>query len=545
MLLGSPALAAAPADGASKKSDNKDPKAAPPKNAVAPTPAKAPPQPAKSDAKASAEVQLAPLTSKPAQPPAPPPPPPVEAKAVPGPAPVGGPAQAPGLVQTASAPSSLNYRLDAREEYQLRYIPDVPLAGGGSAGSASDQYFRLGLDGSADYQRGRYNALVSADLWLNVARTAAVGTDGAYALSSLHDSVHPATFAVYQLAADYQGSGVLRTVRAGRQLAENGRPVTFDGVYALLRPAAKLNVFAFGGRTEHFYEPRELKDTPLFENWIASVGANYRLSPDLKLEADYRYLQEAVLTNDGSYSPVVDHNYGLSVSWRYQQMLSARAFVRGLTDKLAEVGLLGKFFHEPTNAGVDLSLRAQPTTLSELDELDNPFFATLGQSLPHAKWRLDAYKSAPMEALNVDLHLGYEGRRLLSGEEGPFNRNLGRAYLLASVNNLRAVKGLSVSASLDRIGAEANPFVGEGSWSINGSAAYAVDKLRAEAGVQYYRYYYQYFADANVVEMPNARVVYADARYRVLDGLSIRGRYSAEISDRVLHTLTVGLIQAY
>ncbi len=466
--------------------------------------------------------------------------------------------------------SPVSYHLGARQDYQLWATPnnvdcsDNYESGlGCPTGTASEQYLHLGVDGNFSYRDGRFNGLVSGDLWWNLHETPPFGTPGNYELATIHDGSSPLWYAVYELYGGYEGTGVLRRARVGRQVAEHGRPMTFDGAYGLIQPVPRLNIFAFGGRTEHFFEA--VQNQPIFEDWVGSAGASYRVLPNLRFELDYRLMRETVLQNNGpsgdqNPSPVLANTLGLKAEWHHGQMLWVKAYARGVSspqssvttfsgqqtvggNKLSEVALIAKYFHEKSNAGVDLFLHAQPAVLDELDELDNPFFATLGTSLPHAKWRLEAFKSFAAKTFACDAYLGYEGWHLLRAQdhETAFNHNLMKVYLMASLDKLRAIKGLSFTASIDRTWASNGAL-----WSLDGAVAYELKTLRAEIGTQYYRYSYQYLFDTaqNVQEIAGTRVVYAEASYKITGWLSVRGRYSLEIADRTFHSLSIGLAQS-
>jgi hypothetical protein len=182
----------------------------------------------------------------------------------------------------------------------------------------------------------------------------------------------------------------------------------------------------------------------------------------------------------------------------------------------------------------------QPATLTELDELENPFFLTLGPSLPHARWRLDASRVFTRPTGAFEAHLGWTGRQLLHDVETAFNRNTGRVYLLGAARDV-GVRGLSAQVSLERLTDTVIPFVGRGLFTVNASAAYLTGPLSAEAGVQYYRYQYVYYRD--VEELADVRVVFGAVRLK-LRWLSVRAAYQLELFDRARNTFTVSLAES-
>ena len=181
-------------------------------------------------------------------------------------------------------------------------------------------------------------------------------------------------------------------------------------------------------------------------------------------------------------------------------------------------------------------------TLGLLDELDNPFYLTLGPSLPHARWRLDASRVFALARGAVEVHLGWTGRALLRDAETAFNHTSNRLYLSGGVRDV-GLPGLSAQVSLERLTNTAVPFVGKGLFTVNAAAAYERALVRGEVGVQYYQYQYTYFRD--VEELANVRVVFAELRVKPLPWLSVRALYQLELFDRTRHTFTFSLAQVY
>ena len=62
-------------------------------------------------------------------------------------------------------------------------------------------------------------------------------------------------------------------------------------------------------------------------------------------------------------------------------------------------------------------------------------------------------------------------------------------------------------------------------------------------GTAYYRYQYVYYQSPE--ELADVREFYGDVKVNVLHWLAVRARYSYQIFDRNLHTVTVSLVEAY
>lgn len=426
---------------------------------------------------------------------------------------------------TASPLPLVEVQAGAREEYRFRTT---------AAPDQAAQDLRLSLDVSGADRSGHFLGTATLGLFWNVRRDIEPGTTDA--MGTVFDGRQP-FFDVYQLSAEYRGAALLREARVGRQTAEHGRPATFDGASLLLRPVPALSLFAFGGRSAHFFEV----GAHPWDDWMASVGAGYRPFSTLRVEVDYRLLLEVAQDRTLASTPVVAHSWGLSAWWRAHEAVWARLTLRGLDQKFAEASVSAHAFFAGPGLGVDGRVRLQPVTLSELDEQDNPFFLTLGPSLPHVRWSLDLSRVFPLTRGSWEAHLGWNGRQLLGGAESAFNRNSNRVFVMGAVRDV-GLTGLTVQLSLERLTDSAIPLVGQGIFTVNGSAAYQRDRVRGELGAQYYRYQYDYYRD--VEELADVRVVFAEVRVKLLSWLSVRGRYQLELFDRTRHTFSVSLAQA-
>jgi len=418
--------------------------------------------------------------------------------------------------------------VNAAEEYRFRSSDDP---------SESDHWGRISLDLDADSPHDTFAARGSAGLWLRFNDLPAAGAN--YGLASERND-NP-WLDVYQLAADWRPNGVFQLLRVGRQEAEHGLPGTFDGLSATLHPIPMLRIFAFGGRTVHFFEI----DQGVFENWIASAGVELK-GENFKIEADYRFLKDDVASgstdpNDPSAlgkSTQTNHSYGLSGWYRYGDWLNARVTVRGLDSSVSLLGAALRVQWLEQQLGLDAKIDVQPVELGELNEFDNPYFLTLGTSSPHLKVHADAYKGFSGGAGEYAIHLGGDVRQLINADESPFNRNLLRGYLMVTAAKIGGT-GLfaSLTGEIDQVPD------GKGLATIGGALGWDQKPVRVELGSAYQRWQYVYFQSPQ--EIADEREFYGDVKVRVLSWLAIRARYSYEIFDRRLHTVTVSLTEAY
>ena len=456
----------------------------------------------------------------------------------------------PGVDPSAPPVSRPSYSFFTGEEFRERRssLPDE-----------NDALARLTIDASGASGDDKLSANLGLGLWWEV--------DGQPPADSVNsfDSIHgtpgsPFWLDVYRLNIEYKPDGLLRLLRVGRQDAEHGRPATFDGADAEFNVAPRVQLFAFGGRTVHFFEI----DPKIFEDWIGSAGANIRVNDDIKLELDYRILRDSVPTQADvsvfapgpvlgvgqlpqtlGVGPVVqtlftDNTYGGTLQFRHGGWALGRIWARWIGNAWESVGGAGRIQTADAQAGIEAKLDIQPVTLDELNEFDNAYFLTLGQSLPHLKATLDAWKAFETGSGIFSAHLGGDVRQLLSGTEGLFNHNLVRAYLLATASKILGSNFYaSVTGEFDRDGFNAP----DGTLTASANLGWSNQCLKFEGGTYFQRWRYVYYEQPE--EFANVRGYYADASYRLNRKYTFRGRYSYEIFDRILQTFTVSLSQAF
>lgn len=447
-------------------------------------------------------------------------------------------------LQAAAEPSAWSYHFDALEEYRYRHATERGAVGAGELAlpalpSEDDHDVRLLLQGDVRDPEDAFSANLSLALWADADGVPAAGLPRE--LVSMYDANQRVWFDVYTLQAQYRTDGVLAVVRGGRQSAEHGPSIVFDGAHVQLRAVGKmLEFFAFGGRTVHFFET----GADLFEDWLGSGGVVVRPFRDLRFELDYRFQREDVSgIAEGAREAVTDHGYGLTAWYRPLHWLSLKAEVRGIADQIAQAGGVASFDFDRHEVGVTLSADAQPATLRSLAERSDPYFAILGESLPHVRARAEIWKAFTTDVGVYAVHLGWNGRFLTKDDPTRFNREYGRAYLLATANDI-GVRGPFASLVVEYHYSHADDFGADGLFAVGGSVGWDRDPIRAEVGTYYERFKYDYFND--VEEVTDVRSLLADVRYRPLDWLSVRARYALEMrSDRDVHTVSLILGQSF
>lgn len=429
-----------------------------------------------------------------------------------------------------------------REEWRGRF------ASSSGGPSESDHTARLFIDADASSPAESVALHGSMGLWWRFAKSCA-GEDGrCLGLSTPRDDFW---LDVYTLSLEWRPGGVVGSLAAGRLTTEHGPAGTYDGLSLSLKPTHETEVFVFGGRAVHFFAV----DEQVFDNWMASVGAGVRGSW-WKLEADYRLLREEVATapadssqggkldEDGGATKreVVDHSYGLSAAFRYSDWFNARVQVRGIDDRFQTLGAALHLEYVPLELGLDAKVDVQPSTLGELNPFDSPYFLTLGESRPHLKARVDLFKNFTTRIGHYGIHLGGDARALLNAEESPFNRNLLRAYLVLSAGKIGGT-GLFLSAvgEMDRA-RDPDTTRLETRWAAGGALGWDQKPVKAEVGTNYYAWRYVYYQSPE--ERADVREFYGDVKVNVVDWLALRARYSYEVFDRTVHTVTVSISEA-
>jgi len=421
--------------------------------------------------------------------------------------------------------------LGAREDFRLRTSSD---AADGSAGE-HDQDLIFGLDGALRSPAGSVSAVLDASVWLDLAGTQPNPTS----LTSLRDGRRNPWVQLFDAYGQYESEGAMRLLRVGHQVAEHGVPVPFDGAYAVVRAGSpRLDLYVLGGRAAYFYAV----DANLFDDWLGSAGLVARPLDDLKLELDYR-LETQVLSLDGG--PRTRHSdsiYGGSATYRLSDTSRVKLTARAVDTKLSTAALAVSLVSAPGDLGLDLRAAVQPTELDTFTESSNPYFLTLGPSLAHWRGRADAWKSLSFEPVRLEAHVGYEARQQLEGDARPFNPNTARVYALASIDRLSVLPGVVLTVTADRIATKAT-LQGQGEWAVGGSVGWAGERLRAEVGTAFYAYRYDYYR--TLEQLSDVRTYYADLRGRLFDWLAVRARYTLEVFDRRLQTVSVGVSESF
>ena len=129
------------------------------------------------------------------------------------------------------------------------------------------------------------------------------------------------------------------------------------------------------------------------------------------------------------------------------------------------------------------------------------------------------------------------------GEDSPFNRSFGKAYLLFDVHDL-GIKGLYANLAAEgHYDYNDGKLLGDWILAVAGAAGYEGHGVKAEAGTYYQRFKYQYYLDVNETE--DVRTVYASLAWKLVDWLTVKAKYELEWTDRYVHTVTATVLQSF
>lgn len=427
----------------------------------------------------------------------------------------------------------------ASEEYRFRRANNLVLGDNlETPDSENDQDLKLFLAGNLWESTDRFNADFAMSVWYDLDGGPEIGEPTSF--GSVDDYRAPQAwhtyFDVYSLNAEYSPQHLPLVIRGGRQTPEIGRALTFDGLSVMWQPRTpSVNLALMGGRSVHFFE---LNDN-YFEDWMASAAAVIRFAPSFRLEMDYLFTSEI---NEAQHH-FVGHDTGLSAHYRFRDFFYIKAHVRSLNGDLSRAGGRAKLDWEKIGFGLEAGVDSQPTTLREINEADDPYFAILGESLPYIRSSAAVWKDFATKAGTYGLRVGWNERRLLREESTPFNRNFGRAFVELHAFDIGTRGPFLTAVAEYHYALKDGDQNSEALISAGGSAGYKRDKINVLIGSNFFRYKYEYYVE--VEERNNVRSYFGEASYKILSWLSARVRYEFERFDRDLHTLTIQLTQTY
>jgi hypothetical protein len=357
--------------------------------------------------------------------------------------------------------------------------------------------------------------------------------DRADAFQGVHDS-RPWHLMLSTLEVAYRDNGWLRRAAAGRLVIGEGTPVTLDGAVLSVAPLGALapgvlfglegsELFAFAGAPVYFFVRGE---QPL-RRAIFSGGTTLRVLRMAALTLDYRGVV------DGTRDPELAHDYGARLFVGLVDA-SGEIYARGLDRELARVGAKARVGWEPWRLFASAALNWQPVELDRVSDLGDPYFAVLGPSYPHVAGSVELSKGQGVVLADALLRVGWQGRLVRALHEGPLNRSYGRVFV--SVDLVDVVTTGPFVSTIASIHHTRDPF-GDRWLALGGAAGWRASWLQLDVGTDYQQFKYTYFRDVDEIE--DVRTVYAGCGVRIFGSLFVRGDYTLEIFDRVVHTARV------
>lgn len=402
----------------------------------------------------------------------------------------------------------------------------------------SDMDARVFVHADVAENSGRFSLNTALGLWVDLDTVPAANEPTG--LREIHDSQDSALWLdLYSLQAQYKGHGLLRSVRLGRVVVDHGLPRNIDGGEIELQLLPRLlGLYTYGGHSVHFFEA----EAGLFEDWVGALGLRSRPLRNLLIECE-ALLQREDSTERKAFNEL---GYNGQIWYRLGDWLDARAYLRGIDDKLSHAGAAMRLRWAELGLGAEMRVRSQLVTLDSLSESEDPYYAIMGKADPFVRLRLDTWKSLTTNFGEYALHFGVEARQLLGTEASHFNRNYAYAYTALSAQDI-VVTGPYARVSLERQ-AVSDDFVGSnlsahGFWTMSGAVGYAKAALAAELGSRYDAYKYTYYH--SVDEQQNVQSYFASLRYKFSDTYSLRGRYLYEHFAWDVHTFTISFAQVF
>ncbi len=432
--------------------------------------------------------------------------------------------------------------LRASEAYRFRHAttPTLAEAQGEMPSAETDHDVQLFIGVNLQDPGDRFFADAALGAWIDLDGVPSA-SHGA-ALVSPYDESGPFWLDVFSLYGEYRGPGAFALARVGRQQADHGRPATFDGAAIRFRLVDRyLELFAFGGRTIHFFNT----DDGYFEDFLGSAGVVVRPASFLRFELDYRFLREDTheWASDEERSAVQNHSYGIQ-GWLFNgDWLYLRAHLRGLGDRFSRVGGAAMLTWDELQLGLDIRGELQLIAFDEVNERDDPYYSILGHSRPNVRLHADLWKRFETDSGAYTIHAGWNARILALNTPTPFNRDFGRVYALlqaAEVGGTGLFAGATVAYHYTHSSTDGSD---DSIFSLGGSLGWDGRLLKFEVGTYYSQVKYTYYKTAE--ERENVRTYFGEIGYRLLDWLQLKGRYEFERFDRDIHQATISLAQTY
>lgn len=343
------------------------------------------------------------------------------------------------------------------------------------------------------------------------------GHDGYYPFDNVNDAYGDNLDGwIYYAHVDLHRIENIKVVSIGRQLLwDTPVFVHFDGVRVETEGIQKLSGLkfgAYGGVPAHLYESSPEGDA------VYGAFARARPLPGTNLSLHWMHIEDDNLFGDES-----DDLYELKVSQAINESLRVESSYTRLEEKSRDLELRTTYF----NADRDLLVQGSYYELLETQkvhsiELDH-YYGAANEYHPYRQFSVLVYKGLG-EAVAVTG--GLDGRGLVNeDDEGPLNHEFLHYFASASINS-KSDEGPGASVTVD---SWESYTLDEDIVSLGGDVSYEFgEKFRANTGVYYSLYKYDYYLDS---ERFRVRTYYVKLRYRPTEALTFNLGYEFEDND--------------
>lgn len=379
-----------------------------------------------------------------------------------------------------------------------------------------DVYSVLSLD-IGDREHGAWSGSLIGE--------AAADIDGRPESSSAFASIGDDEFLrtrLYEAFADHQGTSAIERARFGRQIDfETPVIVTFDGLALRSKEigSTRATIGAYAGIPVRFDSAANSGDNVL--------GASFHLHPwkKARLRADWMHVEDRAYFGRAS-----DDLMALDLRQRVGDHVDVEGDGSTLNGEARDVHGAATYTDAEGDFVVRASLYRLVATQNELGLDFDPYTRILLAQFPYTQLAFSAAKSLGDD---TRVEAGFDTRRIDDeGDEGPFNRNFERAFVVGTLEDVCS-SGLSLTLSADRwnSGTDENDAIGVDVSKRIGA------HTRASIGTAYALYQYDLF---QLEERDHVRTWYAAYRVRRKEGMSFDVRYEHEDSLHDYDTLRLG-----
>ena len=305
-------------------------------------------------------------------------------------------------------------------------------------------------------------------------------------------------------------TGALETVRVGRQYIDVAESFHFDGAAVATKPLDEklaLRLKVYGGVPVHYYE------APASGDWLAGVQASAEPWKDGRAAIDYAHVEDELSGYD-------DQRNDLAAVSVWQRIGKDADLFGRFTwlDGPSDFRLRGTVSFPESDLLVQASYKRLLDDKEDYATEFDPYFRTL-RTL--REYHLGDVRAVKGFGENFQVEVGASARELVhESDEGPFNRETARVWLMPSVDDL-LWKGSTLTAGIESWSGDGERIK---TWSAD--LTHRFDKnTRASIGSDYSLYDY---GELRLGERSHVRSAYGRFSTKLSDHLNLDFRYAWE-----------------